>query len=170
MDALVDRGAPAGTAEPKRVANKVPVRVDWHDYLINRREPGTAVALNFVFRPSRSKATGLEYKCTNAGVTSRMPFDAIKWPTIAGGAVTDGVVVWTAQAVSVSSLRATANTEGWSADTGVTLSNPSNNDLVYTTFVAGGANGSDYEIKHSITLTGTPGELAEALIVLPVRD
>lgn len=170
MDTLRDRGAPAGRAEPKRVANKVPVRVDWHDYLINRRSLGKSVALNYVFRPVRLDATGLEYKCTATGVTSKLPYTHTRWPSVIGDKLMDGSVEWTAQAISSNSLRETVSTEGWTPAAGITLSNPSNSDHVYTTFVAGGVDGKDYELKHSITLTGAPGELVEALIVLPVRD
>jgi hypothetical protein len=170
MDIADDRGAPAGEAEPKRVADKVPLRVDWHDYLINTREPGKAVAQNYVFRPPRARATGFEYKCTTAGVTSQKEFFGIPWPRTAAGAVTDGSVVWTAQAISTSSLRATVASDAWTADTGLTLSDQSNTDLIYTTYAAAGTNGERYEVKHAITLSGSPAEVKEALILLPVRN
>lgn len=165
-----DRGAPFAEVEAKRPADKVPLRVDWHDYLINTRDPGKAVALNYVFRPARARATGLEYKCTTAGVTSQKAYDAIRWPLAAAGTVTDGSVVWTAQAVSASSLRATVSSNAWTSDTGVTRSDESTTDLIYTAYFAGGTDGERYEIKHSITLSGTPAEIKEALILLPVRS
>jgi hypothetical protein len=167
---MEDRGAPFAEVEAKRVADKVPLRVDWHDYLINTREPGKAVAQNYVFRPPRSRATGLEYKCTTAGVTSQAPYDRLRWPTAAASTITDGTVVWTAQAVSTSSLRATVSSDSWTADTGLTLSDQSNTDLIYTTYAAAGTNGERYEVKHAITLSGSPAEIKEALILLPVKN
>jgi hypothetical protein len=162
-----DRGAPAGIAEPKRSYDNVPVRVDWHDYLINRREEGAAVAQNYVFRPPRAQATGLEYKCTTAGVTSAKPFGKITWPAV-GLTVTDGSVVWTAQAISASSLRTTISSSQWPSVTGLTLSSSSNSDQIYTTNAAGGNSGERYEIVHEVTLAN--GELKEGLIILPVQD
>jgi hypothetical protein len=146
------------------------VRVDWHDYLINCREPGKDVALNFTVRPPRARATGLQYKGTVAGLTSAVPYDRIVWPTAAAGIVRDGSVTWTAEAISSSSLRATVSANTWTFDTGVTKSDESNSDFVYTAFAASGSNGEDYELRHEITLSGTPAEKKEALIILPVRD
>jgi hypothetical protein len=170
MDTSADRGAPVGEVDAKRVADKVPIRVDWHDYLINTREPGKSVALNYVFRLPRALATGFEYKCTKAGVTSARPSSAIKWPSAPAAAVSDGDVTWTSQAMSANSLRATVSSDVWTADTGLTLSDQSAADLVHTTYVAGGIDGGEFEVKHRITLTGSPAEIKEALILLPVRD
>lgn len=171
MSKTDNRGPPVKEVIAKRVLDKVTLQVDWHNYLINRRQPGVAIPLNFVVRPIRSKATGLEYKCTTAGVTSQAPYDRIKWPVTAALTVTDGTVVWTAQAVSASSLRATVSVDTWSAfDAGITLSDQSNSDLIYTTYASGGVDGQDYDIKHKVTLSGTPAEIKEALIVLPVKN
>jgi hypothetical protein len=99
-----------------------------------------------------------------------VPFDRIRWPTAAALLVTDGTAVWTSQAISSSSLRATVSAQVWTADTGITLASESNDDLIYTKFASGGTDGSDYEVKHQITLSGASAEIKEALILLPVRD
>lgn len=169
METADDRGAPAGKAEPKRPADNVPLRVDWHDYLINRRTPGVAVALNFRFRFPRDRSTGLQYKCTVAGVSDKRPDERIVWPTTAGGVVTDGPVQWTAEAIDTQSLRLTISSNAWSVnDAAVTLATQSNADSIYTSYASGGADGQTYEIRHSVTLSN--GEIKEALIVLPVLD
>jgi hypothetical protein len=162
------RGGPIGEVEPKRAADTVPVSVDWHDFLINRREPGTAVSLNFVFRPPRALATGFEYKCTTPGVTGGHPHFRIAWPTTIGGTIPDGSVVWTAQAISTDSLRASISSSSWPAVAGLTFSAAAAIDLVYSTNVAGGSSGETYQIAHEITLS--TGEPKEALIILPVQD
>jgi hypothetical protein len=168
MNPADDRGAPSGIADPKRPADKVPVNVDWHDYLINERKPGVAIAPNFTVRPRRQSATGLEYKATTSGVTSFAPNDRIRWPTTAAQTVTDGTVIWTSQAVSTSSLRATISSNAWTFDNGVTKSDESNSDLVYTAFAAAGFDGQTYALRQSVTLSN--GEVKEALILLPVKD
>lgn len=163
-----DRGAPYGTVDAKRSFDNVPVQIDWHDYLINRRIPGAAVSADYRMRPMRAQATGLQYRCTTAGVTSKVPDGRIQWPTTVAGTVTDGTVVWTAEAMATSSLRSTISTNDWPAVSGLTLGTESNNDLIYTVNVSGGTDGQDYEVKHQITLVN--GELKEGVAVLPVRD
>ena len=161
-------GAPYAEVDAKRSFDNVPVSLDWHDYLINRRQQGVSVALNFVMRPRRADATGLQYKCTTAGVTSRMPWGRIVWPAAAGGTVTDGTAVWTAEPISASSLRTTIATQSFPAVAGVVLSSPSDGDLIYTTLVDGGTSGQKYEIKHQVILAN--GEEKEGVAVLPVQD
>lgn len=169
MGSLADnRGQPAKEVLAKRPADKVPIDVDWHDFLINERMPGVAIAVNYVVRPRRATATGLEYKCTTAGVTSFVPYERILWPKVAAQTITDGSVVWTAQAVSASSLRATISGNVWTFDSGVNKSNESNADFVYTAFADGGSNGQIYSLRHVVTLSSS--EVKEALILLPVSD
>jgi hypothetical protein len=168
METAADRGPPAGIADPKRPNANVALRVDWHDYLISRREPGAAIALNQRVRPERAKATGLQYKCTTAGVASSWPWDRIRWPLTLGGTVTDGSAIWTAEAIDVNSQRLTISTDVWTADSNITLATQSNADLVYTTYASGGSDSQQYEIRHKVTLSN--GEIAEALILLPVKD
>lgn len=168
MTSETDRGAPYGRVDEKRSFDNVPIAIDWHDYLVNRREPGSLAALNFTFRPPRALATGLQYKITTAGVLSNKPFGQIRWPTTAAGIVADGTAAWTAEAISTTSLRSTISNDDWPAVDGVTLGTESNADLRYTVLVAGGSDGNDYELKHRITLA--TGELKEGVAVLPVRD
>jgi hypothetical protein len=168
MEPAEGRGPPAGVADAKRPTANVPLRVDWHDYLIARREPGVYVALDARIRPLRADATGLQYRCTTPGVTSGVPFNRIRWPRTAGLTEPDGSVVWTAEPIDSNSLRASVSSDTWVVPTGLTLGTVSNNDLVYTALVDGGDDGITYEVRHRIVLS--PAEDNEALILLPVRD
>jgi len=170
MDAIEDRGAPYVIVPAKRPFDNVPVQADWHDYVINRRRTGVAVVLDFRMRPLRDDATGLQYRATTGGVTSRKPWFEIAWPRVVGGTVSDGSVIWTAEAMASNSLRASIVDDDWPAVTGLTLTNESVSDFVYTVFVAGGIHGSTYEVRHRVTLAGTSAEAKEGLIILPVRD
>lgn len=161
-----DRGAPYAEVEPKRSFDEVPIAVDWHDYLANFREAGTAYASGYRVRLPRRYATGLQYQCTTPGVTSGKP--NVRWPTLVGGTVTDGTVVWTAEAMSTQSLRTTIASDDWPAVAGLTLGTESNNDLRYQVLVDGGTSGQTYEVKHQVILAN--GEEKEAVAVLPVQD
>ena len=158
-------GQPYGTVPSKRSADKVPVQIDWHDYLINLWAPGVAVEQGVTIRPRRSAATGFEYLCATPGVTAKKE---PRWPTAVGESVTDGSVVWTSQARSIASQRTSITGSAWDADDGVTLSDQSNADLIYTTFVDGGEDGEDYEVRNLVTLAN--GEEKEGVAVVPVRD
>lgn len=161
-------GQPYVRVDPKRSFDEVPIEADWHDYLIRQRRPGTAYASSDTVRPLRARATGLQYRCTTAGVTSGVPTDRIRWPTVVGGTVDDGSVVWTAEAVTSASLRTTIASDDWPSVTGLTLGSASNSDLRYVVTVDGGVSGQTYEVKHQVTLAN--GEEKEAVIVLPVQD
>jgi hypothetical protein len=161
-------GAPYLEVKAKRSFDDVPVEVDWHDYLANVRRLGSAYQVNDLVRPLRQFATGLQYRCTVAGITSGRKYSEIRWPTVVGGTVTDGTVTWTAEALSNGSLRSTIASNTWPAVAGLTLSGAASLDLRYVTRVAGGVSGTSYDIKHQVTLAS--GEDKEAVIVLPVRD
>jgi hypothetical protein len=161
-------GQPYVRVQAKRSFDDVVVEVDWHDYLARQRRPGTAYAVTDAVRPLRARATGLQYRCSTGGVTSGAPSDRIRWPAIVGGTVTDGSVVWTAEAVNASSLRTTISTEDWTAVTGLTLGTESSSDLRYHVIVGGGVSGQTYEVRHRVTLAN--GEDKEAVAVLPVQD
>lgn len=163
-----EHGAPYIEVPAKRSADKVPVQFDWHDFLANDWQPGRAYAsLGERIRPVRGLATGFEYEVTTTGVSgNRRPI----FPTTAGATVRSGSVTFTARAMSSASLRATISSSSFPAVSGVTLSDQSNDDLVYTTYVAGGSNGSSYEVKHQITLSNAPGEIKEGVAVVPVLD
>lgn len=162
------RGGPYGLVAPKRSFDEVPIEIDWHDYVANVRLPGTTYAQNVLVRPLRAEATGLQYRCTTAGTTSGQPSGRLRWPTTAGGAVTDGSVVWTAEALTSGSLRSTISTSAWPAVTGVTVTDQGSSDLRYRANVAGGRSGQTYEIRHRVTLAN--GEDKEAVAILPVQD
>lgn len=166
MDA--ERGAPYGTVAPKRSFDKVPIQVDWHDYLTNRRYAGRSVSLNYRMRPERLLSTGLQYRCSTSGVTSRVPWGRIPWPIILGQTAQDGSVVWTAEEIDAASIRTTISSNLWVAPPGITLSSESHADMIYQIFVDGGVSGLSYELKHQVTLANA--EEKEAVIVLPVQD
>lgn len=163
-----DIGQPYVEVDPKRSFDEVPIEVDWHDFLARRRRAGTAYASADTIRPLRAQATGLQYRCTTAGVTSGLPTDRIRWPTTVGATVQDGSVVWTAEAMSTTSLRTTISSDDWPAVAGLTLGAESNSDLRYQVLVAGGTSGQSYSVKHQVTLAN--GEDKEAVAVLPVAD
>ncbi|MCS6946258.1 MAG: hypothetical protein NZM12_01435 [Steroidobacteraceae bacterium] len=162
------RGQPYVLVEPKRSFDEVLCEVDWHDYLARLRLPGTQYLIGTAIRLIRDQATGLEYLCSTSGVTSRTPTAEIRWPRTAGQTLTDGSVVWTAQAVSISSLRTTITSNAWSATSGVNLGAEFVSDLRYQVIVAGGVSGQHYEVRHRVTLAN--GEDKEAVILLPVQD
>lgn len=160
-----DRAPPYGEVDAKRPFAIVAVTFDWHDYLANLRAPGAAVALNDVVRLRRLEATGLEYKCTTAGVTG---WRNLVWPGSVGQTLNDGSVVWTAQAVSSASLRTTITLSTFPTVSGVTYGTTSETDLRYAIQVSGGTANRSYEIRHRVTLANT--EQQEALAMLDVRD
>lgn len=160
----IEQGAPYIEVEPKRSFDKVPLQVDWHDYLVNLWRPGVAYSLGARTRPRRARATGKQYRITTAGVSGH------KEPRWTNGmdTVTDGTAVWTPEAIDSNSLRSTISSDDWPDVTGLTLSDESNGDLVYEIFADGGTSGQTYEVKHQVTLAN--GEEKEAVIILPVSD
>lgn len=173
---MVSPGQPVQTVLTKRSADVVPITFDWHDFLLNNRVIGGAVAVDYVFRPVRAQATGYQLRCTTAGVTSPLdtPLPAVRG---AGIVIDDGTVQWTSEAVSTASLRAAIGSYTYSispTDTAV-LTDSGNEDLIYTVFVGAGVSGETYEIKHDIVLVNAislvaTGEQKEAIAVLPVQD
>lgn len=164
----LEPGAPYVEVDAKRSFDDVPVEVDWHDYLARLRRPGSAVSVSDAVRPIRSQATGLQYRCSVAGVTSKRATAQIVWPAIAGATLADGSVTWVAEAISTASLRTTITAEDWPAVAGLTLTAEVNADLRYVVNVAGGVDGQTYLVKHQVTLAN--GEDKEAVAVLPIRD
>lgn len=156
---------PYGRVQPKRSYDTVPLQIDWHDYLIDLWQPGMSVALGARTRPLRTEATGLEYEVTTIGITGH---GKPNWPINEGNMVQDGSAVWTARAVTSLSLRTQIANQSWELPDGITLIGSATDDYVYTAFIAGGIDGSDYVIKHQVELTN--GERKEGVAVLPVRD
>jgi hypothetical protein len=64
--------------------------------------PATAKALNAVVVPASTLSVlyPVQYKCTTAGTTASGWDNEPEWPTSIGGTVTDGTVVWTAEATT----------------------------------------------------------------------
>jgi hypothetical protein len=149
----------------KRSFDESPVSFDWHDFLANLPQRGKAYASNDRVRLPRDRSTGLQYRCTTAGVTGAIE---PRWPKVVALTVTDGSVVWTAEAVDAVSLRTTITSDTFEADSGVTLGAESSADLVYTVLVSGGTAGESYLIRHQIGCAN--GEDKEAIGRLPVED
>lgn len=157
------------TVEPKRSGDTIWVnRVDWHDVLANFRESGVAVALNAVVRLSRLDSTGLQYRATTAGITSGARIPRRRWPTTIGGTLTDGSVVWTAEVMSVDSLRTSVVSDDWLAVSGLAFGSRTAADMIYQIMVDGGVSGQTYDLVHRITCAN--GEVIEQKIRLPVED
>lgn len=162
-----EHGAPYFEVPAKRVADDVPIQFDWHDYLANDWQPGRNYPIGERLRPIRALATGFEYEVTTAGQSgNRRPV----FPQLLNSTVRSGSVVFTARELSDASLRATIASAAFPTVDGLTLSNPSDEDLVYTTYVAAGVNRQRYEVKHQITLSNAPGEIKEAVALLAVLD
>lgn len=152
---------------PKRSGETVAIKVDWHDFLANQRQPGAIVASGAIVRPTRKRATGLQYRCTTAGTTSGQPTDRLRWPRTSAATLTDGTVVWTAEAMTDASLRTTISANDWPAVAGLTFGAVSNADLVYTLLVSGGTSGQTYDIEHEITCAN--GEKEEQIVRMAVE-
>lgn len=178
---MTSPGEPYTTVKTKRTYDVVPVTFDWHDFLANQRQPGFEVPLQYVWRPLRAVATGIQFRCTQAGVSSPLDTASIIWPRTIGSVVDDGTAQWTAEAISNDSLRALVGTFTYSytvVGTGsgtVVVTDAGSEDLVYAALIGGGTSGSSYAIKMQIVLidvitTVPTGEDKEAVAVLPVQD
>jgi len=155
--------------EPRRSFDVLPVGVDWHDFLRKERPRGKQVNVGYTFRFARRSDlnSGLQFRCTTAGVTSGFPETKFRWPIELGKTIQDGTAVWTAEAMSAASLESTITSEQWVCPE-LTLENPVNTDLQYQTDTAGGTSGSTYEVAHQVTLAN--GWKKEWIIVLPIAD
>lgn len=175
---IEERATPYVEVPAKRSADKVPVQFDWHDHLANQWQPGSTCEAGLCIRLPRMLATGLEYEVTTAGVTgARRPnFPGPVYDqngnvedTGIGRKVASGSVIFTARAITTSSLRATITLSEFPTVDGITLSDESENDLIYTVYAEGGTPGQQYEIVHRVTLSNPAGEKKEAVAALPVK-
>ena len=143
-------------------ADKLDYSVDFEAALTRFREPSTTYALNTVVR-SRV-APGLEYKATTAGRSGTIE---PRWPTAAAGTVTDGSVVWTAQAISTNSLTSTLASAAWTVDSGLTSSGQAESWQRSTIHLSGGTDGQTY----TVICTGTmvDGRKFTGIILLTVK-
>lgn len=114
---------------------------DFTGHCVRFREPDTAYAQNVIVQPKRG--TGLQYKATTAGVTGT---DEPRWPTTAAQTVTDGSVVWTAEAVTTGSQIRTLSSAAWTASSGITVGSPSTLGTRSVVLVSGGTDGQDYDL------------------------
>ncbi len=72
-------GGPVVELKAKRSFDEAPVEFDWHDFLARLSERGKAYATNDRVRLPRKRSTGLQYRCTTAGVTGA---DEPRWPKV----------------------------------------------------------------------------------------
>lgn len=94
---------------------------DFSNECFRFREPGRNYTADAVVRPP--VATGYEYRATTGGQTAgsldrpTVP----RWPTTIGGTVTDGSVVWTAQALTSGGLARTVVAKSVESDGDLTV-------------------------------------------------
>ncbi len=124
--------------------------VGFADMCVRYREPDTAYAANVCVRPARS--TGLQYKATTAG---RSGNQEPRWPEVAGQTVQDGSVVWTAEAITTSSLLRTLSSATWTPDAGLTASAPAIDAEACAAVanISGGALGQSYLVRVAATFS-----------------
>jgi hypothetical protein len=161
-------GQPYVTVETKRSYDQVPIPFDYHDWLANQRVAGAAVALDFVIRPLRANATGMQYRCAVAGVTAPVDSSTMTWPQAAGVAFDDGSAEWISEALDDSSFRSTVASQAYVIPNGVASTDAGNNDKIYVVLIGGGISGQSYNIVCDVVLVN--GEHKEAVAILPVQD
>jgi hypothetical protein len=163
---MLTPGQPYITGETARSYDDVPVSYDWHDFLMNVRTPGADVILNFAIRPPRAKATGFQWLCTTAGLTSGLAL--LDWPTGMGEVIEDGSVVWTSVAVDATSFRTTIATVTLDLDAPLTYSDRGVVDYIETILVSGLISGTSYLLRCDVVCAN--GDKKQAVLVLPVQD
>lgn len=103
-----------------RPGDNLDFAIEWSHWLSLRWSPGLAFAAGSVIRPRSS--TGFEYLTAGGGMTAAAAIPSVepKWPTALGGAVQDGSVIWTCQAISTASLVSSIVSSSWLSDAPVT--------------------------------------------------
>jgi hypothetical protein len=163
---MTNPGQPFVIGDPVRSYDEVPISYDFHDFLLNVRTPGAAVALNFAIRPPRSAATGFQWVCIQGGRTGfRTTFP---WPQGTGAVFVDGSAIWNSAPVDDTSLRTLINTLTIVADSPVTTIDLGIVDLIETVLATAGPSGASYQVKCRIVCVNQ--EKLEAVMVLPVQD
>jgi hypothetical protein len=66
-----EHGGPYEVVQALRSYDNDWIGLDWHDYLIKLRTPGKYYQVGDVFRPRRLEMTGVQYRCTVAGIHPR---------------------------------------------------------------------------------------------------
>lgn len=123
-------------------ADKLDYTVQFPRHCVRYREPDRDYALNTQARPQR--ATGYQYRASTAGHSGA---DEPRWPTTIGATVKDGSVIWTTEALAVTSLRRTLSNAVWSPDTGLTASGDTTDGADATAFLNGGTLGQAYLVR-----------------------
>ena len=136
--------------DPKRPYEELTIKMDWYEQLAIQRRTEVQVSLNECFRPVRTpQSSGVQYRCTVAGYTSGLPFDRIRWPK--SGTVQDGSVTWTAEPMSVASLRWPITLNEWVVPAGLIRGADATGDwITYQILIGGGVAGQTYDIIHRI--------------------
>lgn len=166
MPARTQDRAQVFDVDPKRVFSRVPIQVDWHDFLARVWQPGSVFSVGEVIRQKRANSAGYELECTQAGVSGSR---TLVWPQDIGRSLSEGSVRWVSRNLTAESFRTTILTSAWTSDPpGLTLSDESISDFIYTVFVDDGHSGVTYDVVHSIILAD--GEEMQAVARLPVRD
>lgn len=163
-----EHGGPYEVVAALRSWDQDQIGLDWHDWIIKKRIPGKAVQVGEVFRPTRAFATGLQYRCTVAGITSGVEFQGLRWPKQVDLPITDGGATWVSEAASTTSIVSPVTSAVWIPPSGITLSNEVTDDFRYAVDFAGGTSGNSYECKHHIELAN--GWKKEGVVVVPVLD
>jgi hypothetical protein len=138
--------------------------IDWDGWLSNFWERGEIVSPGQVIRPT--SPNGFQFKTTLGGQAGN---SEPVWPNIIGQTVTDGSVVWTAQAIDTTSLFATVVSVAWQVPPGITVTAQSTlGQLVIAEIDASAATaGTNYPINVSTKMSD--GETKVGQIVLKVR-
>ena len=159
-------GAPYIIVPNVRSWDQVPISFDWHDFLINVRQPGGAVALNDTIRPPRAQATGMQLICTQAGVSSAAT--SIQWPLKVGAMVNDGTVIWTSEPCDDTSMRTDIASHTFDPDSPVVCTDLGTYDYVISCRIADGVSANTYDVRCRIVCVN--GDNKEAVAVVTVQD
>ena len=156
------------------VGEKIRYKIDWEDWLAMLWEHGRAYTVGEYVRPTLIVSgrpmlapNGLQYRCTTGGGTAHAP---PVWPRTVAGTVTDGTVVWTAEAISSASLETTLSTSSWPAVTGLTLTGASTDGQTASVVVdtTSATSGVDYDLVNVATMAD--GQIRRGTIRIKVRE
>jgi hypothetical protein len=111
-------------------------------------------------------ASGFEFEPSTPGRSGGTP---PRWPTLLGGTVNDGSIVWTARALSSASLvRSLIGVPTWSCESSeITIGTVTTLGMKTMADLSGGKNGFDYPI--SVQAAFTAGKAKTAVCILKVR-
>jgi hypothetical protein len=138
--------------------------MDWAGWLSNFWGRGEIVPPGMVIRPTTPN--GLSYVTTLGGQSGNS--EPI-WPTILGGVINDGGVIWTAQALDTTSLFATVQSATWMPPAGIVVSGTeiSGQVVIAELDATAAVAGTNYTVN--IPTKMSDGETKVGQIVLKVR-